>query len=85
MLFQSCQFQEWFMKYAVDGIHYVGVERDLSNLVEKARWVLNHSRRAEAISKRAFEFFDTYLKYNATKEFVATYLKIMAARNYFGN
>ena len=73
------------MKYAVDGIHYVGIEESLSNLVEKARWVLNHPREAEQMSKRAMEFFDTYLKFNATKEFVVTYLKTMAARNYFWN
>jgi len=85
MLLQHCRYQEWFMKYAVNGIHYVGIEESLSNLVEKARWVLNHPREAEQMSKRAMAFFDTYLKFNATKEFVVTYLKTMATRNYFWN
>ena len=42
--------KEYFFKYLKEWIHYVPVKRDMSDLVEKTRWVLNNYEEAKKIA-----------------------------------
>ena len=49
-------------------VHYVPVNADLSNLVERARWLLTHPEAAANIAKRGQEHAQRYLTYAAAVE-----------------
>lgn len=50
---QESKYYEYFYRHAVPGEHYMPVESDLSDLVEKVRWAKDHDEEARKISKAA--------------------------------
>jgi hypothetical protein len=53
--------KEYFFKYLNEWEHYIPVKRDLSDLVEKTRWVMNNYDKACVIAENAFEFSKMHL------------------------
>jgi hypothetical protein len=49
----------WFMCYLIPHVHYVPVQYDLSDLVEKIEWIQQHDREAKQIAQNAYEFATT--------------------------
>ena len=45
----------WFKSYMKDGENCVFINYDLSNLLEKIEWLVNHDPEAEQIAKNALE------------------------------
>lgn len=46
----------WVDHLLKDGVHYVSVEEDLSNLKEKIEWCRHHDEECKIIAQRGFEF-----------------------------
>jgi hypothetical protein len=46
----------WFMEYLIPHVHYVPVKYDLSDLVEKIKWIQDNDNEAKQIAQRAYEF-----------------------------
>jgi len=46
----------WVDHLLQDGVHYVGVNEDLSDLEEKIRWCIDHDKECEEMAKRSYEF-----------------------------
>lgn len=53
--------KEYFYEYLKEWEHYIPVKRDLSDLVEKTRWVLDNYEKALVIAENAYEFSQKYL------------------------
>lgn len=65
------EYKLWFQKFLVEGVHYVGVKADLSDLVEKIKWLQSHDDEACKIANQGKAFFNKYLQ----KEGVLDYMR----------
>lgn len=54
-------YKEFFFENLQPWVHFVPVERDLRDMVEKARWCLEHEEEARAIASNAYDFSRRYL------------------------
>jgi hypothetical protein len=54
-------YKEFFFKHLKEWEHYVPVKRDLSDLVEKAKWCIDHYDEALQIAERAYQFSQVHL------------------------
>eukprot|EP00966_Prymnesium_polylepis_P099128 2295838-Prymnesium_polylepis.1 len=55
-------------------VHYVPVKEDLSDLLDKVRWVQAHREEAQQIADNALTYAQTYLSYDAAARHVANQL-----------
>lgn len=56
--------KEWFFEHLTPWVHYIPVQRDLSDLIVRVKWVKENYSRALNIAKSAAEF----AKHNCTRE-----------------
>jgi len=66
-----------------DGVHYVKVLKDLSDLVEKIKYYTGHSDEAQQIADNGYKLFKEYLRFSGVnlpfllyKEIVGTWMNI---------
>ena len=64
------EYKLWFQRFLKEGIHYIGVKQDLSNLVEKIEWLQNNDEKAKRIAEHGKLFFDTYLCKNGILDYM---------------
>ena len=60
--------KEYFFQYLKEWKHYIPVKRDLSDLVEKTKWCIEHYAESLQIAENAYEFSKRYLTRNACYE-----------------
>lgn len=61
ILLQNSKYRVWYRRYLQENVHYISIEEDLSNLVEKIKWCIEHDKECEQIAKNAKLFYDTFL------------------------
>lgn len=61
LLLVSRPGNEFFFEFLKEWIHYIPVQRDLSDLIEKTNWCFNNFDKALIIANNAFEFSKQYL------------------------
>ena len=68
--------KEFFFEFLKEWEHYIPVKRDLSDLLEKTKWCLDHCEESQAIAENAFQFSKIHLTRDACfdkwNEIVAT-------------
>lgn len=69
----------WFSDLLEEGVHYLGVKEDLSDLVEKVEWCVTHDKECKQISKNALNFFNTYLSKTAILDYLQTLITQMTS------
>lgn len=60
--------KEYFFEFLEEWRHYIPVKRDLSDLVEKAKWCIDNYDQAKQIAENAYEFSKKYLTRDACYE-----------------
>ena len=55
------EYKLWFQRFLKDGVHFVSVKQDLSDLVSKIEWLQNNDAEAKRIAKNGKSFYDAYL------------------------
>lgn len=63
VLKQSSPNIQWYYKGLVPNVHYIPVQSDLSDLIQKIRWAQEHDQEARIISHKAQEFANGNLTY----------------------
>ena len=53
--------KEFFFEHLKEWIHYIPVHRDLSDLIEKTKWCMEHYDEALKIADNAYQFSKLYL------------------------
>jgi hypothetical protein len=57
--------KEYFFEFLEEWVHYIPVQRDLSDLTEKTKWILEHYDEALQIAENAYQFSKNYLTRDA--------------------
>lgn len=60
--------KEYFFKYLKEWEHYVPVKRDLSDLIDKTKWIMDNYDKALKIAENAYQFSKKYLTRKACYE-----------------
>jgi len=60
--------KEFFFKYLKEWEHYIPVQRDLTDLVEKTNWIFENYEKAKEIAENAYQFSKKYLTREACYE-----------------
>jgi len=71
ILLVASKYKLWYTHMLKPFVHYVPVEEDLSDLVEKIRWCKANDSKCKKIAENAVEFSKNYL----TKEGILDYLQ----------
>jgi len=76
VLVVSSKYRMWIHRHLVDGVHYLSVKADLSDLYERIRWCRAHDAECRQIAEAARAFYEKYL----TKQGVLDYWQAMLCR-----
>ena len=71
VLLVDSPYKLWFSDMLEDGVHYILVKKDLSNLIEKIKWCADHDKECKKIAENARKFYLEYLE----KEGIFNYLQ----------
>ena len=69
VLLVDCEYKLWFQQYLEPYVHYVPINNDLSDLVEKIIWCINNDKKCQQIAQNAFSFYEKYLSKNSILDF----------------
>ena len=61
LLVVGCKYTLWYWKLLKPYVHYVPVKEDLSDLLEKIHWCIEHDAECQQIALNAQEFSRTFL------------------------
>lgn len=80
VLKQDSEFYEHFYHELKPMVHYVPVQRNLSDLVDKLQWSLSHDEEAKEIAENAREFSLSHLM---PKDILCYYAVLFKVRYFF--
>lgn len=66
VLIVESDYRLWFQEFLKENVHYISVNRDLTNLEEKIRWCQENDSQCEEIAKNSKDFYDKYLSEKPT-------------------
>lgn len=72
VLLVDSEYRLWFRRFLVDGVHYISVKKDLSNLLERIKWCKRNQDKCIEIANNARKFYEKYL----TKQSILDYLQL---------
>ena len=65
ILLVDSPYKLWYHHLLKDGIHYISVKHDLSNLAEKMAWCDSNLDKCQEVAANALKFYSTYLTVNS--------------------
>lgn len=75
------EFTLWFSKYLEDGVHFVSVKADLSNLQEKLNWLNQNDDLAKQIAYNGRRFFEERLCKEGILDYLSSLLNEISTYN----
>lgn len=78
ILLAKSQYYLWYTKSLKPYVHYVPVEADLSDLLDKISWCQTHDTECQTIASNAKLFFDKYINCQYMSSYVASLLNTLA-------
>ena len=80
LLIVDSPYKLWFQHHLKPGVHYVAVQADLSDLVEKIKWLQQNDTEAFCIARNALNFYNEFLNKKGILNFMANTLKKLSSR-----
>ena len=81
MIFLATLHEDWVINQLIDGVHYIQVKPDLSDLIEKLEWAAENDAKAKEIAKNGKLFASA--KLDATNMQVYNAFLLMEYQNLF--
>lgn len=69
------EYKTWIDYFLKDGVHYIKVKKDLSNLVDKVLWARENDDKCREIVKNATQLFNSNFNRKGVLEYTANLLK----------
>ena len=69
ILIAKSEWNMWFQKFLKPYIHFVPVQENLEDLIEKIQWCISHDDECKTIAKNAKLFYDKFLNSEAILDF----------------
>lgn len=93
ILLVDSKYKMWFRDYLVPYKHYIPIKKDLSDLVEKIEWCIDHDDECKIIAQNALEFYTQHLNKDGVldylegllhrlNDYTGTYLNILNPQYY---
>ena len=70
ILLVDSEWRMWYTDILIPGTHYVSINADLSNLIEKIQWCRDHDDECRQIAINAKIFYETYLQKNGILDYM---------------
>jgi hypothetical protein len=70
-------WNQWFFDHFKEGIHYISIEEDFSDLLEKYEWCEQHPDECKQIIYNACQLFEIYRLYHAEQYVLNEVLELM--------
>jgi hypothetical protein len=71
------KYKLWFQSWLVEGVHYIGIKEDLSNLKEKIEWCINHDDECKKIAENSVQFFNDKLTLDPIYDYMIDAINLM--------
>jgi hypothetical protein len=78
MLFVKGKYEVWCNQFLKDGVHYIAIKEDLSDLVDKIKWCKKHDAECKKIADNAMKFYEKYLTKEGCFDYMECVLNQMA-------
>ena len=75
----ACADQLWFMSLLQEGVHFIGVRSDLSDLDEKLHWCANHDDACKRVAQAASQFYANLLAPERSRQYLCALLSALAS------
>ena len=79
MLFVKGKYEVWCNQFLKDGVHYIAIKEDLSDLVDKIKWCKKHDAECKKIADNAMKFYEKYLTKEGCFDYMECVLNQMAS------
>ena len=74
ILLVDSDYKLWFEQLLEPYVHYVPIKKDLSDIYEKIIWCKEHDEECQKITKKAKEFYETFLLKNGIFDYLQNLL-----------
>ena len=64
ILLQESEFYLWFSKLIIPFKHYIPIKKDLSDLIDKIKWCIEHDEECKKIAINGYNFYKENLQIN---------------------
>ena len=81
VLKQDSDYYEHFYHRLEPWVHYVPLQRDLSDVVEKVKWGRGNEERAQQMASHAFQFVQSHLLPEHLYCYIVRLLKVRVCKN----
>ena len=80
MLIVEGEHKLWFQRFLEDGVNFVSIKADLSNLVEKVEWLKKNDNQSRQIADNGLAFFNKYLGKKGILDYATNTIKEMCCK-----
>ena len=80
MLIVEGEHKLWFQRFLEDGVNFVSIKADLSNLVEKVEWLKKNDNQSRHIADNGIAFFNKYLGKKGILDYATNTIKEMCCK-----
>ena len=70
VILQDWIYQEWFTALLIPWVHYIPLQRNLSNLEEVLVWTKDHPNHVQKIAQAGQRFYQDFLSYSQNEEHI---------------
>ena len=85
LLIVKSNYKLWFSDMLKEYVHYIPVNEDLSDLIDKIKWCIDNDKECKKISKNAENFYNKYLNKEGILNYMQDKLNIISNNKNYDN
>jgi len=73
------KYKLWFEPFLQDGVHYIKIKHDLSDLIEKIEWCLSHDAECSIIASNGLSWYNKHFNYDFVFDYMSDILNTISS------